>query len=157
MKGSKKVISILNSALADELTAINQYIVHSEMCKDWGYDILHEKIEKRAIQEMKHAEELIGRIIFLEGCPVVSTLNPIHIGDAVEKMMANDLTSEYGAIKMYQGHIKTCLELGDAGTRETLEHILKDEEDHADWLESQLDQISQMGIQNYLALQLRES
>jgi len=154
MKGNPKIIESLNMLLADELTAVNQYIVHSEMCANWGYDKLHKAIEKRAIEEMKHAEMHIARILFLEGLPIVSNLNPMHIGDVVEKQHGNDLSAEVGAIKAYNDAIKLAVEVGDNGTREMLESILKDEEAHLDWLEAQLDQIKQMGIQNYLTEQI---
>jgi bacterioferritin len=154
MKGNDKVITRLNTLLADELTAINQYMVHSEMCDNWGYGHLHEKIEKRAIDEMKHAEKLIARIIFLEGRPVVSKLNDIHVGGEVPDMMKNDLGAENVADKGYNAAVKEAAELGDNGTRELLEDILKEEEDHIDWIEAQLDQIKQMGIQNYLVEQV---
>ena len=154
MKGNAKIIKLLNELLADELTAINQYMVHSEMCADWEYEKLHKAIEKRAIDEMKHAESLIGRILFLEGKPTVSKLNKITIGESVEIQQKNDIAAETGAIKAYNDGIKLCVELGDNGTRELLESILKDEEDHIDWLEAQVDQISQMGIKNYLVEQM---
>jgi bacterioferritin len=150
MKGNDKVIAALNTLLADELTAINQYMVHSEMCANWGYGELHEAIEKRAITEMKHAEMHIGRIIFLEGRPIVSELNPLHIGADVLEQLKNDLGAEQGAVKAYNDAIKLAAEAGDNGTRVMLEGILKDEEGHLDWLETQLDQIEQMGIQTYL-------
>ena len=156
MKGNKKVLATLNSLLADELTAINQYMVHSEMCDDWGYQRLHKAIEKRAIVEMKHAEKLIGRILFLEGRPIVSELKNIHIGADVEKQMDNDRVAEEGAIKAYNDAIRQCVELGDNGTKQLLESILGDEEDHLDWIESQQDQIKQMGIQTYLTEQIDE-
>ncbi len=154
MKGNEKVIAKLNFLLADELTAISQYMVQAEMCANWGYNRLAEVIEKRAIDEMKHAEKHIGRILFLEGMPIVSNLNPMHIGDTVEKQLNNDWQSESGAIAAYNEAIKLAAEAGDNGTRELLEDILKDEEDHIDWIEAQLDQIKQMGIQVYLAEQL---
>jgi bacterioferritin len=153
MKGSEKIIALLNAFLADELTAVNQYIVHSEMCANWGYDHLHELVEKRAIDEMKHAEKLIARILFLEGKPVVNELKKINIGATVEAQLKNDLTAEDGAIKAYNEGIRLCLEIGDNGSRELIDDNLKDEEDHLDWLEAQLDQISQMGLQNYLLAQ----
>ncbi|MGA3014169.1 MAG: bacterioferritin [Bacteroidales bacterium] len=153
MKGNEKIIKILNEFLADELTAINQYIVHSEMCDNWGFGKLHDKIEKRAIEEMKHAEKLIARILFLEGLPIVSRLNKINIGPNVEQQLKNDWKAESGAIKGYNEGIQLCLEHGDNGTRELIDSNLKDEENHIDWLEAQLDQIDQMGIQNYLAQQ----
>jgi bacterioferritin len=154
MQGNDKVIAKLNFLLADELTAVSQYMVQAEMCANWGYKHLAESIEKRAIDEMKHAEKHISRIIFLEQNPVVSELNPMHIGDAVEAFHKNDWESEYGAIKAYNEAIKLAVEVGDNGTREILESILKDEEDHIDWIESQLDQIKQMGIQVYLSEQI---
>jgi len=154
MKGKAKVITKLNDLLADELTAINQYMVHSEMCDNWGYEKLHKAIEKRAIVEMKHAERHIARILFLEGTPLVSKLNPISIGANVEAQHKNDLKAEHDAVKSYNEGVKIARDEGDNGTREMLESILKDEEDHADWLEAQLDQIKQMGIQNYLVEQL---
>jgi bacterioferritin len=153
MKGSEKIIALLNAFLADELTAVNQYIVHSEMCANWGYDHLHGLVEKRAIDEMKHAEKLIARILFLEGKPVVNELKKINIGATVEAQLKNDLAAEDGAIKAYNEGIRLCLEIGDNGSRELIDDNLKDEEDHLDWLEAQLDQISQMGLQNYLLAQ----
>jgi bacterioferritin len=154
MKGNEKVIEKLNDLLADELTAINQYVVHSEMCANWGYQRLHEADEKRAIDEMKHAEKLIARLLFLEGRPIVSNLKKINIGAEIEAQHNNDWTAEEGAIKSYNEGIRLATEVGDNGTRELLESILKDEEDHIDWLEAQLDQIGQMGIQNYLVEQI---
>jgi bacterioferritin len=156
MKGQQKVIETLNTLLADELSAINQYMVHSEMCDNWGYGQLHEKTEKRAIDEMKHAEKLIARIIFLEGMPKVGKLREIHVGNAVEMQIKNDRADEDNAIKAYNAAIQEAVEFADNGTRELLESILKDEEAHIDWLEAQLDQISQMGIQNYLTEQTRK-
>ena len=153
MKGDDKIIVTLNSLLSDELTATNQYIVHSELCANWGYEKLHGVIEKRAIDEMKHAEKHIARIIFLEGKPVVSELKAIKIGDVVEIQLANDLEAEYGAVKAYNDAIKLAVEAGDNGTREMLESILKDEEAHIDWIEAQQDQIKQMGLAPYLAEQ----
>jgi bacterioferritin len=154
MQGNAKVIETLNALLADELGAINQYMVHSEMCDDWGYGRLHEAIEKRAIDEMRHAEKLIGRILFLDGKPIVSQLSPIAIGADVEAQLRNDLAAELGAVTAYNDGIRLAVEVGDNGTRELLEEILADEEDHIDWLEAQLAQIEQMGIQNYLVEQI---
>ncbi len=153
MKGNDKIIEKLNALLADELTAVNQYMVHSEMCANWMYEHLHKAIEKRAIDEMKHAERLIGRILFLDGLPIVSDLNPLNIGAQVEAQLANDWAAEAGAVKAYNEGIRLAVEVGDNGTRELLESILKDEEVHIDWLEAQLEQIKQMGIQNYLVEQ----
>ena len=154
MKGNDKVIATLNDLLADELTAVNQYMVHSEMCVNWHYDHLHEKIEKRAIQEMKHAEELIGRILFLEGTPVVSNLKKISIGATIAAQLKNDTNAELDAVRAYNAGIQLALELSDNGSRELLEDILEDEEEHLDWLEAQLEQIDQMGIQAYLSEQV---
>ena len=151
MKGQPAIIDTLNGLLADELTAINQYMVHSEMCSDWGYAKLHEAIEKRAITEMKHAERLIERILFLEGKPSVSKLNPISIGPDVEAQFRNDLRAEVAAVASYNAGVKQAAELVDNGTRDLFQSILNDEEAHVDWLEAQLDQIAQMGIQNYLS------
>lgn len=154
MKGNEKVIATLNDLLSDELTAINQYMVHSSMDENWGYDKLHEAVEKRAITEMKHAESLIERLLFLEGTPIVSNLKKINIGAKVETQLAHDLEAEIDAVKSYNAGIKLAVEASDNGTRELLESILKDEEEHVDWLEAQLDQIAQMGISDYLGEQL---
>jgi len=154
MKGDPKLIKVLNSLLADELTAISQYMVHSEMCDNWGYDKLHKTIEKRAIDEMKHAEKLIGRILFLEGIPIVSELKKIAIGADVPKMFANDHHSESGAIKSYNEAIILAGTVKDYATREVLESILKDEDAHIDGIEEVLDQIGQMGLQIFLTTQV---
>jgi bacterioferritin len=154
MKGDAKVLEVLNSLLADELTAVNQYIVHSEMCDNWGYDKLHKTIEKRAIDEMKHAEKLIGRILFLDGVPIVSKLNDIHIGADVPKMFGNDHIAEADAIKNYNAGIVVCGEARDYATREILEAILKDEDAHIDGIEVVQDEIGQMGPQVFLSTQV---
>lgn len=154
MKGNEKIIEHLNIRLAEELTAVNQYFVHAEMCENWGYERLHGMIRKRSIDEMKHAERLIARILFLEGKPIVSKLNKVHIGAEVPKMHANDHMAEEAAIRGYNESIRLAVEVGDNGTRELLESILKDEEEHIDNIESQLDQIRQMGAQNYLVEQI---
>lgn len=154
MKGNDKIIAVLNDLLSDELTAINQYMVHSEMCADWGYEKLHEGIEKRAIMEMKHAEMHIGRILFLDGIPVVSKLKEINIGANVEAQFQRDLAAEIEAVKAYNEGIRLSVEVDDNGTREILETILKDEEEHVDWLEAQLAQIEHMGLGNYLVEQV---
>jgi len=154
MKGDPKLIKTLNSLLADELTAVNQYMVHSEMCDNWGYDKLHKTIEKRAIDEMKHAEKLIGRILFLEGLPLVSELKKIVIGADIPKRFANDHFSEAGAIKSYNEAIVLAGSLKDYATREILESILSDEDAHIDGIEEIQDQIAQMGIQIFLTTQV---
>jgi bacterioferritin len=153
MKGDAKLIETLNKLLADELTAINQYMVHSEMCANWGYDRLHKKVEARAVQEMKHAEQLIARIIFLEGSPRIDVLNKITIGSDVPTQIANDRQAEVGAIRAYNEAIQLADQVKDAVTREMLEDIAKDEDDHLDWLEEQADQIEQMSVGLYLSTQ----
>jgi bacterioferritin len=147
-------LATLNQLLADELTAINQYMVHAEMCDNWGYGELGKTIQARAITEMKHAERLIARILFLEGRPIVSNLNPMHIGADVAAQHKNDWQAERDAIEAYNEGIRLAVEVGDNGTRELLKSILVDEEDHIDWIEAQRDQIAQMGIENYLAQQM---
>jgi bacterioferritin len=154
VKGNDQVIAELNTMLADELTAISQYMVHAEMCENWGYEELQEAVSKRAITEMKHAERLIARILFLDGKPIVNALNPMHIGGDVEAQLKSDLGAELGAVKGYNAGIRLAVEAGDNGTRELFESILGDEEEHVDWIEAQLSQIEQMGIQNYLVEQL---
>jgi bacterioferritin len=154
MKGNERILEKLNQLLADELTAINQYMVHAEMCDNWGYGKLEDAVEARAITEMKHAEKHIARILFLEGTPIVSNLNPMHIGADVAAQLKSDWQAENGAIAAYNEGIRLAVDVGDNGTRELLESILVDEEDHIDWIEAQQDQIAQMGIENYLAQQL---
>jgi len=156
MKGDPRLIKTLNSLLADELTAINQYMVHSEMCDSWGYEKLHKTIEKRAIQEMRHAESLIGRILFLEGIPIVSELKKIFIGDEVPKMLESDRKAEFEAIKAYNAAIKLAGEVGDFATRELLEKILQDEDKHIDEIEELLDQVKQMTLPIFLTTQTKE-
>jgi len=154
MKGDPKLIKTLNSLLADELTAINQYMVHSEMCENWGYGKLHGLIEKRAITEMKHAEKLIARILFLEGLPIVSDLKKLMIGSDIPKMVASDHAAEAGAIKAYNEAIVQAGSLKDYATREILESILSDEDKHIDEIEELQDQIGQMSLQIFLTTQV---
>ena len=154
MKGHEQIVEQLNMRLAEELTAINQYIVHSEMCENWRYKKLHEMAFKRSMQEMKHAEKLIARILFLEGVPIVSELNKIHIGSDVSKMHINDRSAEAAAIRGYNESIRLAVEVGDNGSRELFESILKEEEEHVDLIEAQMDQIAQMGLQSYLGEQI---
>jgi bacterioferritin len=150
MKGNKTIIKQLNILLADELTAINQYIIHAEMCENWGYTKLQDTIKKRAIDEMKHAEKLIARILFLEGIPEVGSANKIFIGSDIEKQFKSDRDAEIGAVELYNESIRMCVENADNGTAELLESILADEEKHLDWLETQLEQIKQLHLNNYL-------
>lgn len=154
MKGNKKLLTVLNQLLADELTAISQYMVHSEMCSGWGYGKLHDAIEKQAIDEMRHAEWLIERILTLEGQPVVDRLNKMKIGRTVPEILTVDQNAELDAVNAYNAGIKLSREVGDNATADLLTKILKMEEGHVDWAEAQRDQIEQMGIQNYLALQV---
>lgn len=156
MKGNKKLIETLNSLLADELTAINQYMVHSEMCANWGYEKLHNHFEKRAIDEMKHAEKLIGRILFLEGTPTVNELRKMSIGADVPAQLAGDHGLEMGAIKAYNDAIKLAGEVADFATREILEHILQDEDGHIDGIEELQDQIGHMTLPLFLTTQVRK-
>ena len=154
MKGDAKIIETLNSLLADELTAINQYMVHSEMSANWGYGKLHEHFEKRAITEMKHAEKLIGRILFLEGTPVVTNLKKINIGSDIPKQLGSDHAAEEGAIQAYNAAIKLAGDLNDFATREVLEKILNDEDGHIDEIEALQDQISHMTLPVFLTTQV---
>lgn len=155
MKGDPKLLETLNELLADELTAINQYMVHSEMCANWGYDRLHEQVEQRAITEMKHAEALIARVLFLEGTPKVDRLKKITIGADVPKQLASDLQAELAAVAAYNEAVKLATQVKDTPTKMLLEQIAKDEDAHIDWLEEQHDQIKQMGLELYLATQAR--
>lgn len=154
MKGNEKLINVLNDLLADELTAISQYMVHSEMCNNWGYSKLHEAIEKQAIDEMHHAEWLIQRILFLEGTPIVNKLKEMKIGKSVPDFIYNDQEAEQDAIKAYNKGIALAREVGDESTAELLTKILKMEEDHVDWAETQRAQIEQMGLESYLSNQV---
>jgi len=156
MKGNSKVLAVLNDLLADELTAINQYVVHGEMAENWGYGKLKKLVGGRAITEMKHAEKLIERILFLEGTPIVSNLNKIRIGSDIPKQFANDLDAEMTAVKNYNQAIKVTMDACDNATKEILGLILKDEDGHVNQIEEKLDQIKQMGVQNFLALQAGE-
>jgi bacterioferritin len=153
MKGNEKLIATLNSLLGDELTAINQYMVHSEMCASWGYEKLHKHFEKRAIDEMKHAEKLIGRILFLEGIPIVSNLGKMHIGAEIPKQLNNDHALESEAIKAYNEAIALAGELKDFATRDLLQNILMDEDRHIDEIEELRDQIGHMTLPIFLTTQ----
>ena len=153
MKGNEKLLTVLNSLLADELTVINQYMVHSEMCKNWGYGKLHMAIRKQAMDEMNHAEWLIERIIFFEGLPTVSNLNTIMIGKTVSEIISNDYGDELDVVNDYNDAIKLAHEVDDQGSVELLTKILKMEEGHVDWAEIQRSQIEQMGMENYLVTQ----
>jgi len=156
MKGDPKILEILNDVLTSELTAINQYFVHGEMCENWGYERLQAIIRKHSIGEMKHAEELIERILFLEGVPNVQRLGKINIGENVPEMLRVDYALEMDALPRLNAGIETCRELGDNNSRHLLEAILEEEEEHVDWLEAQMALVEEVGVQNYLAAQIRE-
>jgi len=153
MKGNDKVIGALNSLLADELTAVSQYIVHAEICDNWGYKKLHDLSQKRAIDEMKHAEKLISRIIFLEGAPTVNNLRKMSITTVVGEQFKNDHGLEMGAVKSYNDAIALCAKVGDAATKEMLDDILLDEDRHIDEIEEKQDQMKQMGEGIFLSTQ----
>ena len=156
MKGDPKVIAVLNQVLKAELTAINQYFLHAEMCENWGYEKLANHTRKESIEEMQHAEKLMEHILYLDGTPNMSDYFKINIGQNVKAQLQNDLNVEYDAVKRLNEGIQTCVKAGDNGSRELLEKILVDEEEHIDWLEGQLHAIDEMGIENYLAQQLHE-
>jgi bacterioferritin len=156
MKGNKKVIDLLNTVLCAELTAINQYFVHAKMCQNWGYDRLYEKIRAESIDEMKHADLLIERILYLNGVPNMQKLSKVTVGETVPEQLKVDLDLEHEAIPMLNQGIELCRSVGDNGTRELLEGILKAEETHTDWLEAQATLLEQVGEQNYLAQQMKK-
>ena len=154
MKGDPKVIDLLNEILTGELTAINQYFLHAKMCQNWGYKRLADHIRKESIDEMKHADELIERVLYLEGLPNVQRLGKVNIGQTVVEMFKNDLAVETTAIPLLNNSIATCRQIGDNGSAELLEDILVSEEEHVDWLEAQLELVKQVGEANYLAQQI---
>jgi bacterioferritin len=156
MQGNPKVIAELNSALKEELTAINQYFLHAEMCENWKYSKLADYIKKQSIDEMKHAEALIERILFLDGSPSLTELMRISVGQNVREQLESDLRLEVGAVAQYNGAIKLATEAADNASRELFERLLKDEENHVDWLEAQLHQIKELGYERYLSQQIRE-
>jgi bacterioferritin len=156
MRGDKKIIALLNEGLKAELTAINQYFLHAEMCQNWGYYRLYQQIKKEAIDEMKHAERLIERILFLEGTPNMSELFPIKVGANVKQQLENDLALELDAVTRYNATVRACVEAGDNGSRDLIEELLKNEEDHVDWIEAQLHQIQEIGLDKYLSQQIRK-
>jgi bacterioferritin len=155
MRGNQNVIAVLNDGLKAELTAVSQYFLHAEMCGDWGYARLHDITKKHAIEEMKHAEHLIERILFLEGAPSMASLNSLKIGAAPKAQLENDLEMELGAVAMYNAAIKVCVDAGDAASRELFEQLLHDEEGHVDWLEAQLHQAAEIGLERYLSQQIK--
>jgi bacterioferritin len=155
MKGNPKVIEQLNRALREELTAINQYFVHAEMCENWGYSKLSKHIKKQSIDEMKHAETLMERILFLDGTPSMEPL-ALKIGNTVKAMIQSDLKLEIEAVAMYNEAVRIATEEKDNGSRDLFVGLLKDEEEHVDWLEAQVHQIEELGYERYLSIQTRE-
>jgi bacterioferritin len=157
VKGDAKVIAVLSEVLKAELTAINQYFLHAEMCENWGYEKLAKHTRVESIEEMQHAEKLIEHILYLDGTPNMSDYFKINIGQNVKQQLEFDLQVEYEAVKRLNTGIETCVKAGDNGSRDLLEGILTDEEEHIDWLEGQLHAIGEMGLENYLAQQLHET
>lgn len=155
MKGNDEVLRLLNELLTNELTAINQYFIHSKMCANWGFELLGKKIRLESIDEMKHADEVITRILFLEGVPNLQRLNKLKVGETVKEQFECDLQLEYTAIKFLNDGIEAARKAGDNGTEDLMKRILVGEEVHTDWLESQLELMKQIGEQNYLAQQLK--
>jgi bacterioferritin len=156
MQGDAKIIDMLNEILTGELTAINQYFLHAKMCENWGYKHLYERIYKESIDEMKHADELIERILFLEGLPNVQRLAKINVGQSVLEMLKNDLAVEMVAIPLLNKSIEACRAAGDNGSEDLLVKVLTSEEEHVEWLEAQLELVKQVGEANYLAQQIRD-
>jgi bacterioferritin len=156
MRGNERIIGLLQEALKAELTAINQYFLHAEMCENWGYERLSKITRKESIEEMRHAEALLERILFFDGSPNMSELFPLRIGANVKAQMENDLALELEAVPRLNRAIQAAVEAGDNGSRELFEKILVDEEHHVDFLEAQLHMIQEMGYENYLAQQLKE-
>jgi bacterioferritin len=154
MLGHPQIIELLNSVLRKELTGINQYFVHAKMCENWGYKVLAKVIHDESVDEMKHADKIIDRILFLDGTPNMSGYDRIMIGANVRQQLGNDLALEMAALQVLTPGVKLCLELGDTGSRELLEHIMIDEEHHVDWIEAQLHKIGELGYENYLAQQI---
>ena len=154
MQGDPGVMELLNDVLTAELTAVNQYFAHAKLCHHWGYERLAEKVRAESIDEMKHVEELADRILYLEGMPNFQRLYSVRVGETVPEQFELDLATERESIKRLNDGIATCVRVGDNGTRELLAHLLVDEEEHADWLETQLEAIRQIGVENYLTEQL---
>ena len=155
MKGDKQVITLLNDVLTAELTAVNQYFLHARLCHHWGYERLYERVRKESIGEMKHADELIERILYLEGMPNVQRYGKVDVGQTVPEQFQLDLQVEYDAVKRLNEGIEACRSAGDNGTRTLLERILHEEEAHVDWLETQQETIKQVGTESYLSEQLK--
>jgi len=157
MKGHDDVITLLNEVLTAELTAVNQYFIHARMCENWGYERLWKKLREESIGEMRHADQLIARILYLEGVPNVQRLGKVNVGQTVPEQLRLDLDLERAAVTALNNGIERCRSLGDNGSRDLLEDILVSEESHIDWIEAQLELIRQAGEANYLAQQIKES
>ncbi len=155
MKGHDRVVALLNDVLTAELTAINQYFIHARMCENWGYQRLWKKLREESIGEMRHADQLIARILYLEGMPNLQKLGKINVGQTVPEQLRLDLELEKAAVTMLNQAVETCRSLGDHGSRDLLEDILKSEEGHANWIEAQLSLIQQAGEGHYLAQQIK--
>src|ERR1700743_3213604 len=156
MQGSPKVVAALNEALKEELTAINQYFLHGEMCENWHYSKLADHIRKESIDEMRHAEALIERILFLDGIPNMTELMQLSVGANVRQQIESDLKLEVNAVAMYNRFVQLARDEGDNASRELFERLLKDEENHVDWLEAQVHQISEIGYERYLSQQVND-
>lgn len=157
MKAKKGVVEFLNKVLTNELTAINQYFLHGEMCGNWGYKLLHNEIRKHAIDEMKHAEEIIEHVLFLDGFPNLQRLGTLKIGESVPEQFKSDLSLEQEAVTLLTEAIEHCAKVGDFNTRAKLEVILTSEEAHIDWIEMQMETIKQVGVENYLSQHMHEA
>ena len=156
MQGQPQIVELLNNVLRKELTGVNQYFVHAKMCENWGYQVLMKVNRDEAMDEMKHAEKIIDRILFPDGIPNMSSYDRIMIGNNVKQQLESDLALEMAALQVLGPGVQLCLELGDTGSRELLEHIIVDEEQHVDWIEAQLHKIDELGYENYLSEQIYE-
>ncbi len=156
MKGKKGVVELLNKILTEELTVINQYFLHARMCENWGFERLEQKVKERSFGEMKDADEIIRHILFLEGLPNVQKLGRVTIGETVPEQLKLDLQKEKDMVKLLTESIEHCVKVGDYHTRQKLEEMVADEEEHIDWIETQQESIKQVGLQNYLSEQLKK-
>ena len=156
MKGKKGVVDLLNKILTEELTVINQYFLHARMCENWGFERLEEKVKERSFGEMKDADRVIRHILYLEGFPNVQKLGRVTIGETVPEQLKLDLVKEKEMVKLMTEGIEHCVKVGDYTTRNMLEEMVKDEEEHIDWIETQQESIKQVGLQNYLSEQLKK-
>lgn len=156
MKAKEGVVEILNKVLTADLTAVNQYFLHAKMCENWGYERLYEKVRSRSIDEMKDADEIIGHILYLEGMPNIQRLGTVHIGETVAEQLKADLKAEQEMLKMLTDGVTHCTKVGDYTTRHMFEDMAKDVDAHIDWIETQLETIRQVGLENYLSEQIKK-